>query len=103
MTIPSYRPTEEEWNDPMEYVTRITKESSAFGMAHIVPPASWDPPFAIQKASDWVGMDSFVFKVRRQETSKLCRRDAGEDFGFQSMSEHYTLEKFARYADSFKS
>ena len=53
-TIPSYRPTEEEWKDPMEYVTRITKESSAFGMAHIVPPASWDPPFAIQKASDGV-------------------------------------------------
>lgn len=101
-TIPSYRPTEEEWKDPMEYVTRITKESSAFGMAHIVPPASWDPPFAIQKASDGVGMDSFVFKVRRQETSKLCHRDAGEDFGFQSLSEHYTLEKFARYADSFK-
>lgn len=103
-TIASYRPTEEEWKDPMKYIASITEESSAYGMAHIIPPESWDPPFALLQSLDGIGMDSFLFKARRQKTSKLCRRSADEgEFGFPVIEGTYTLEEFARHADMAKS
>lgn len=101
-TIDSYRPTEDEWKDPMGYIAKITQASSAFGIAHIIPPDSWNPPFAIQKGSDGVDMESFTFKARRQETSRLCNRKAAREFGFSSTEEVYTLETFAQHADASK-
>lgn len=105
-TMKSYRPTEKEWQDPMDYISKITEEASAYGMAHIIPPESWDPPFAIQCSSDGIDFDSFVFGVRKQPTHKLCRRKASnraKDFGFSSIKGTYTLGEFACHADWAKS
>lgn len=99
VTIPSFRPTEEEWAHPMEYISGITEEASRWGMAHIIPPESWDPPFAFEGNSDGVDLDTFEFAVKRQPTSELCCRDAQEGFGFAPLNVSCRLREFSEYAD----
>lgn len=47
--------------------------------APALPPAlrpGWDPPFALERGTNGVSMESFRFQVRKQYTSHLCRRPA---------------------------
>ena len=57
---PTYRPTAEEFKDPLAYIASIRDEAQQFGIVKIIPPDSWNPPFAIDT-------ERFHFRTRRQE------------------------------------
>lgn len=40
--------------------------------------AGWDPPFALERGTNGLGMESFRFHTRKQLTSALCCRSAPE-------------------------
>lgn len=73
-SAPTYYPTEEEFEDPVRYVEKIRPEAEKYGVCRIVPPASWDPPFALNVEGK--GPESFRFQSRKQFTSHLCKRAA---------------------------
>ncbi|CAK7268795.1 hypothetical protein SEPCBS57363_003273 [Sporothrix epigloea] len=61
---PTYTPTEEEWKDPMAFMRKITSEASKYGICKIIPPDSWNPPFAIDT-------QRFHFQTRKQELNSV--------------------------------
>ncbi|KAL7625856.1 hypothetical protein AAE478_005079 [Parahypoxylon ruwenzoriense] len=61
---PTYRPTEDEWKDPFEYVRKITPEARGYGICKIIPPDSWNPDFAIDTTK-------FHFRTRKQELNSV--------------------------------
>lgn len=44
---PTYRPTMEEWKEPLDYIQKIADEGRRYGIVKIIPPDSWNPDFAI--------------------------------------------------------
>ncbi|KAI1266406.1 PLU-1-domain-containing protein [Xylariaceae sp. FL1019] len=61
---PTFRPTEEEFRDPLEYIRKITPDAQAFGLCKIIPPDSWNPDFAIDT-------QKFHFRTRKQELNSV--------------------------------
>lgn len=44
---PTYRPTAEQFKDPVQYIQSIREEAQKYGIVKIVPPDTWNPTFAI--------------------------------------------------------
>ena len=113
-----FRPSQKEFEDPIQYISSIMTEASQYGLAHIIPPANWNPPFSLRHGTDGSGIDSFKFPIRKQLTSSLCIRKASKNcrlenenvtrdqaggFGFQELNQRQTLQSFSTYADWMKS
>ena len=82
---PVFYPNEDEFQRPLEYIASIRPIAEAFGLCKIVPPASWAPPFALNKAT-------FSFKTRVQTISELQERvdpaKKAQEFYFQYRAWH---------------
>jgi histone demethylase JARID1 len=53
---PTFRPTEEEFKNPMEYIRKVAPEGRKYGILKIIPPDGWNPDFAVDtevRASHW--------------------------------------------------
>ncbi|KAF0910136.1 hypothetical protein E2562_001355 [Oryza meyeriana var. granulata] len=69
---PVFRPTEEEFADPLAYVARIRPLAEPYGICRIVPPPSWSPPPALD-------VSSLSFPTKRQPIHRLLARLAPAD------------------------
>lgn len=73
-SAPTFYPTEEEFADPLKYINSVRAEGEKCGIACIVPPKGWAPPFTLDKGTNGQHSDSFKFSIRKQLTSHLCTR-----------------------------
>ena len=44
---PIFRPSEDEFRDPIEYIKSIAPQGRTYGIVKIIPPDNWNPDFAI--------------------------------------------------------
>lgn len=42
---PTFRPTPEQFKDPMAYIKSISENAKSYGMCKIIPPLGWSMPF----------------------------------------------------------
>ncbi|XP_021966599.1 lysine-specific demethylase lid isoform X2 [Folsomia candida] len=64
MEAPTFSPSEEEWADPLGYISKIRPIAEKAGICKIKPPMNWQPPFAVD-------VDSFKFTPRVQRLNEL--------------------------------
>ncbi|KAM3396817.1 lysine-specific demethylase 5A [Capsicum galapagoense] len=69
---PVYYPTEDEFEDPLEFIYKIRPEAEKYGICKIIPPKSWKPPFALD-------LNSFTFPTKTQAIHQLQARCASCD------------------------
>ncbi|GFP90998.1 putative lysine-specific demethylase jmj16, partial [Phtheirospermum japonicum] len=124
---PVFYPSEQEFEDTINYISSIRAKAEIYGICRIVPPPSWTPPCPLKERSVW---ESSKFATRIQRIDKLQNRNSvkkpleinhikkrkkrrciksgvdnetanGERFGFEPGPE-FTLGSFQKYADDFK-
>lgn len=61
---PVFRPTTEEFKNPLAYISKIRSIAEKCGIAKILPPATWSPPFAVD-------VDKLRFVPRVQRLNEL--------------------------------
>nr|QEG03033.1 lysine-specific demethylase 5A isoform X1 [Cymbidium ensifolium] len=64
---PVFYPTDDEFRDPLEYISKIRPKAEPYGICCIVPPKSWNPPFACN-------VESFKFPTKTQAIHRLQAR-----------------------------
>ena len=47
MEAPTFRPSEDEFRDPMEFIRSIASQGRKYGIIKIIPPENWNPEFAL--------------------------------------------------------
>ena len=60
------------------------------GIACIVPPEGWEPPFALERGTNGQSAESFKFMIRKQLTSHLCMRVANTGKATRRAPSRYT-------------
>lgn len=71
-TAPTFRPTDEEFKDPLRFIRSIMPYAKSYGICKIIPPASWSPKLAIN-------LETLSFPTRVQNIAKLDRAHSMKD------------------------
>lgn len=64
---PVFRPTLQEFENPLTYISKIRPHAEKYGLCKIIPPASWQPPFSLD-------VDQMRFTPRVQRLNELEAR-----------------------------
>ncbi|KAK3013012.1 hypothetical protein RJ639_008744 [Escallonia herrerae] len=92
---PVYRPTLEEFEDPLVYVLTIAPESSKYGICKIVSPLSSSVPPSIVLMKEKSG---FKFRTDVQPL-RLAEWDMNDKITFLMRERKYTLREFENMAN----
>eukprot|EP00698_Gefionella_okellyi_P013409 TRINITY_DN366_c0_g2_i1.p1 TRINITY_DN366_c0_g2~~TRINITY_DN366_c0_g2_i1.p1 ORF type:complete len:752 (-),score=168.40 TRINITY_DN366_c0_g2_i1:27-2282(-) len=69
---PAFRPTLEEWSDPLRYIESIRPIAEKAGVCRVITPVGWNPAPALD--------DHIPFRTRVQRVHLLRRRSAQRSF-----------------------
>ncbi|ESQ36018.1 hypothetical protein EUTSA_v10006592mg [Eutrema salsugineum] len=70
---PIFYPSEEEFEDTLNYIAKIRPKAEKYGICRIVPPPSWKPPCPLKEKQVWEGSK---FTTRVQRVDKLQNRSS---------------------------
>lgn len=60
---PVFRPTEKEFQDPIEFLNRITPIAARFGLCRIIPPSTFKPECKISDDMRFTAYNQYVHKM----------------------------------------
>ncbi|XP_070507346.1 uncharacterized protein Jarid2 isoform X2 [Chironomus tepperi] len=60
---PIFRPTEKEFQDPIEYIERITPLAQRFGICRIIPPETFKPECRVSDEMRFTAYNQYVHKM----------------------------------------
>ncbi|XP_050300951.1 uncharacterized protein LOC126739349 [Anthonomus grandis grandis] len=60
---PVFHPTEQEFQDPLEYIERIRHKAEQFGICKIVPPSSFKPECKVSDDMRFTAFNQYVHKM----------------------------------------
>eukprot|EP00339_Tiarina_fusa_P001367 CAMPEP_0117001600 /NCGR_PEP_ID=MMETSP0472-20121206/3548_1 /TAXON_ID=693140 ORGANISM="Tiarina fusus, Strain LIS" /NCGR_SAMPLE_ID=MMETSP0472 /ASSEMBLY_ACC=CAM_ASM_000603 /LENGTH=534 /DNA_ID=CAMNT_0004701667 /DNA_START=222 /DNA_END=1823 /DNA_ORIENTATION=+ len=76
---PEFRPTIEEFKDPLEYINSIRFKAQKYGICKIIPPTPQSDWLA-KTFSETIKPDDFFFQTKRQNVRWLARRGVSDEF-----------------------
>ena len=89
---PLFRPSEDEFADPIEYIKSIRKTGEQYGIVKIVPPAGWSLPCTVAERE----ASPAIYITRRQRINKLMEGHAFPD------GREYTFKGYKEASNRFK-
>lgn len=94
--VPSLRPTEDEFNDPIKYLSspEVSSLGYQYGMVKIIPPSSYKPPLSINK-------NRFRFVPRLQKLKELNLLNRCRMFFHKQLSNYNKMQRLAPPEDTF--
>ncbi|KAJ8754400.1 hypothetical protein K2173_002851 [Erythroxylum novogranatense] len=92
---PVYRPTKEEFEDPLIFLQKIAPEASKYGICKIVSPLSVSVPAGVVLMREQVG---FKFTTRVQPL-RLAEWDTDDKVTFFMSGRNYTFRDFEKMAN----
>lgn len=60
---PIFRPTEKEFQDPVDYIQKITPIAASFGLCRIIPPSTFKPECKISDDMRFTAYNQYVHKM----------------------------------------
>ncbi len=90
---PTFRPSIEEFKDPIAYIASISHEAEKYGVVKIQPPKGWNPPQVDLTAGP---LASKKFPTKKQAIHKL---QEGEDY---DDGRDYTVSEFESMSNEFQ-
>lgn len=60
---PVFHPTEKEFQDPIEYITKIQVQAEKFGICRVVPPSTFKPECKVADDMRFTAYNQYVHKM----------------------------------------